>query len=348
MYRKASPVPVPQRRPGPRERALPVRLERDRREPLALPDPPEREVREEPAAGGGRREHARPCGAPPFSPLVEGLDQQRRGEHDADAARERGERSRGAGHHPSPPPSSPERRHGQEEEQGFAVRHEEEVGRREQAHQEHGGPRGAFGELGRGEEVGDDQPAPEGGVRHDGRRGERVSAQHEREPADRERVEREEGGAPVSEAIAALGDPQEPQRVEPLPGRERVLPSEIDGLGGPARHADGAERREQRDAHHPDDEHRDAEPDERDETEPDRAKDALASLRRVGDESFGRRGLRPHVLTLERAPEPRPRSVRGVRGRAPDRAGGSTRPRRARGSPPARSRRARRPRWGSR
>src|SRR5512132_2639064 len=49
---------VPQRRPRPRERAFPVRLERQRGEPLARLEPPGAEVGEQPAARGGRREEA--------------------------------------------------------------------------------------------------------------------------------------------------------------------------------------------------------------------------------------------------------------------------------------------------
>src|SRR5215211_6828253 len=294
---------VRQGRPRPRERALPVRLERQRGEPLARSEPPEAEVGEQPAARGGRREEPGPRRSAPFDALVQRLDHQRRRDHDPDAPGEGRQRPGGARDRPSPPAGTPERRDGQEEEQRLAVGHEEEVRGREDAHQEHGGTRGALGQLGRGEEIGDDEAAPEGGVRHDRRGGEGVAPERERESSDRERVEREERRAPIPEPIALLGDLQEPQRVEPFPRRERVLPSRVERV-------DMAERREQGDADHADHEHRDPEPDEREQTEADGSEDALTPslvTDRAGD---GRRRVGRQTGTSTRA------SVRSGRGRS--------------------------------
>ena len=294
--------PVPQRDPRPRELALPVRLARDGREPLAGPDAPVGEVPEEPADGGPGREHPRPGSAPPLVPLLEGLDQQRRREHEPDAPRERRERAGGAGHRPTSAARSPEGGHRQQEEQGLAVGHEEEVRGREQAHQQDRGARGAFGQLGGREQVGDDQPAAEGRVRYEGRGRQRVPAHHERGPTGHERIQREERRAAVPEPVAAVGDPQEPQRVESLPGREDVLPPGVGRAGGPARHADLVQRREQGDPEQPDQEHRQPQADEREEAVPDRAEDAVSVAGRRNRDHRVRPGPRPHAITPGRAP----------------------------------------------
>ena len=62
--------------------------------------------------------------------------------------------------------------------------------------------------------------------------------EEDRDPPREHRIEGVEGRAPVAVPIPVRGDPQEPQTVEPLPRRHRVVPARRDDVGGPAGHAD--------------------------------------------------------------------------------------------------------------
>src|SRR5581483_3792710 len=212
---------------------------------------PIREVRERPKPAHRRRGQPGQERAASLDPLVDRLEGKGRGEQDADVPREGGQRSGHSGQRPAPVPRAPERRDGEQEEQGLAVGGEEEERGGEDREEEHRRPGDGLGALGRGEQVEDAQSPGERGVRDDQRGGERVAADHGRDRSRDERVQGEEGCAPVGRAVALRGDPEEPEAVEALPGGEQVLPPRVGHrLSRPAGDRDRAKRRDERDEGH--------------------------------------------------------------------------------------------------